>query len=270
MQYRMIVFAMTAFGLSLAGNAQEPAPAKQEFADLSRLIHKMVLKQVPREHEEKIDWNKSIPVPERLVFPKLPRTWVQVGNEKQLAHGTWKRIRVKVIDAEKDVKIKVKEFERQDKGGYRTVIDAEVALKCDGEMQEWLNGLSLVKLDGNADTTITSTLVCHVDIKVNLKKFPPEVTVEPKIMEMAVDLKDFNLTRVAATARNIRVEGEALRKMGNDVMPDLIRSMIKQSEPLIKDYANKAIADGLKESKGKLSTAELLKAVPKEKKVKEK
>ena len=266
MRYRMIVFAMTAFGLALTCRAQEPAPApKEEFADLSRLIHKMVVKQVPREHEEKIDWNKSIPVPEKLLFPRLPRTWVQVGNEKQLAHGAWKRVRVKVLDPDKDVKIKVKEFERLDKGGYRTVIDAEVAMKCDGELQEWLNGISLVKLDGNADVTITSTLVCHVDIKVNLKKFPPEVAVNPKIEEMAIDLKEFNLTRAAATVKNVRIEGEQLRKMGNETMPDLIRSMIKQSEPMIKDYANKAIADGLKESKGKLSAAELLKAAPKEK-----
>src|SRR6516225_516831 len=199
MRYRMIVFAMTAFGLALTCRAQEPAPApKEEFADLSRLIHKMVVKQVPREHEEKIDWNKSIPVPEKLLFPRLPRTWVQVGNEKQLAHGAWKRVRVKVLDPEKDVKIKVKEFERLDKGGYRTVIDAEVA--------------------GNADVTITSTLVCHVDIKVNLKKFPPEVAVNPKIEEVAIDLKEFNLTRAAAMVRGVRIEGEALRKMGNDVM----------------------------------------------------
>src|SRR6516164_11091438 len=99
MRFRMIAFATSALALAMFAHAGDEAKRQEErFDDLSRLIHKMVLKQVPREHEEKIDWNKSIPVPERLVFPKLPRTWVQVGNEKQLAHGTWKRIRVKVID----------------------------------------------------------------------------------------------------------------------------------------------------------------------------
>jgi hypothetical protein len=264
----MIVFAMTAFGLAITSRAQEPLPPpkeqKAEFAELSRMIHKMIVKEVPREHEEKIDWHKSTPIPPKLLFPNLPRTFVVVGDKKELAHGAWKRVKVKVLDPEKDVRVKVKEWERMDKGGYRAVIDAEVSMKCDGELQEWLNGLSLVKLDGQADTTVASSMVCHIDIKVNVKKFPPEVTVNPKIVEMTVDLKEFNLTKAAATVKGVRLEGDALRNLGNEQLPDLIRSAIKEAEPTIKEYANKAIADGLKESKGKLAP-ELLKGVPKEK-----
>jgi hypothetical protein len=56
------------------------------------------------------------------------------------------------------------------------------------------------------------------------------------------------------------VQGEKVRQLGNDLMPDLIRGLLKASEPLVKDYANEAIAASLKESKGQ----ELLKAAPKE------
>jgi hypothetical protein len=258
MRYRILLIAML-LGLPFAAPAGDP-PSKEDYADLSKLIHKMVVKQVPREHEEKFDWGKSIPVPERLIAPNLPRTFVKVGDKKELAHGNWKRVVVRLDNPDRDLKIKVKEFAKQEKGTYRVVIDAEASVKCDGEMNQWVRGLLILKLDGKADATITTNMVCDVDVKVNFKKFPPDVTVNPTILEMTLDLKEFNLKQVSGT-----IEGEKIRQIGNDLMPDLIRGAMKSSEPLIKDYANKAIADSLKESKGKLSAAELLKAAPKEK-----
>jgi hypothetical protein len=260
MRYRFLL-AVLVLILPLAAPAGDPpAPTKDDFSELSKLIHKMALKQVPRTHEEKFDWGKSIPIPDNLAFPNLPRTYIKVGDKKELAHGNWKRVVVKLENPDKDLKIKVKEFARMDKGGYRMVLDAEAAVRCDGEMNQWVRGLLLLKFDGKADATITASMVCDVDVKINLKKFPPEVNVEPKILEMTLDLKEFNLKQLGGS-----VEGERIRQIGNDVMPDLIRGLMKASEPMIKDYANQAIAQSLKESKGKLSAAELLKAAPKEK-----
>jgi hypothetical protein len=258
-----ILLAALLLGLPLAAPAGD-LPTKDEYADLSKLIHKRVLKQVPREHEEKFDWGKSIPIPGKLIAPGLPRTYVKVGDTKELAHGNWKRIHVKMDNPDKNLKIKVKEFKKLDKGGYRVLLDAEAIMHCDGEMNQWLRGLLVLQVTGEADATITSTMSCDVDIKINLKKFPPEVNIEPKIMEMTLDLKEFNLTRVGGT-----VQGEKVRQLGNDLMPDLIRGLLKASEPMVKDYANQAIVAGLQDSKGKLSAAELLKAVPKEKEKKD-
>src|SRR5437764_2785256 len=138
MRFRIIVAAvMVAFPLSVVAG---DGPTRTDYADLSKLIHKMVLKQAPREHEEKFDWGTSIPVPEKLILPKLARTYIKVGDRKELAHGSWKRVHVKLENPDKDLRIKVKQFEKMDKGGYRAVIDAEAALKCDGEMNQWLRG----------------------------------------------------------------------------------------------------------------------------------
>ncbi len=253
MRYRML-FAVMALALPLIAPVGD-APPKTDYTDLSKIIHKRVLMQVPREHEEKFDWGKSIPIPDNLIAPGLPRTYVKVGNEKQLAHGNWKRVHVKLDDPDKNLKIKVREFKKLDKGGHRMLLDAEAMVRCDGEMNQYVRGLLLLRVTGQADATITSTMTCDVDIKINLKKFPPEVNVEPKIVEMTLDLKEFNLKQLGGT-----VQGEKLRQLGNDLMPDLIRGLLKAAEPLVKDYANEAIAASLKESKGQ----ELLKAAPKE------
>jgi hypothetical protein len=258
MRYRMI-FVTALLGLPLAAPAGE-VPSKTDFADLSRLLHKMVVKKVPREHEEFFNWGATIPIPEKLRLPNL-RTKIKVGDHLELPHGAWKRIRVKLDEPNKDLKIKVMEFCKLDKGIYRVVIDSEATVRCDGEWNQWQKGLLLLKVDGQADATIAATMVCDVDVSLNLAKFPPEINVNPKILDLKLDLTGFNLNRLGGT-----LEGEKFRQLGNDLMRDGLRDLIKGAEPLVKDYANKAIAEALKENQGKLAAGELLKAVPKENK----
>src|SRR5438105_14771722 len=118
MRFR-IILAATALGLPLAVIAGD-APAKDDYADLSRLIHRMVLKKVPREYEERFNWGSTVPVPDKLPLPNL-RTYLKVGDRLEVPHGAWKRIRVKLNDP-KDFKVKVKEFKKLDTGGYRVVL----------------------------------------------------------------------------------------------------------------------------------------------------
>ncbi len=255
---RVMLFAAIVLGAAPLAGAGD-APKKDEYADLSRLLQKIVLKQVPHEFEQKFDWGKTAPLPRRLIAPRLPRKLVKVGDHMEAPNGAWRRIHVKLADPKKDLKIKVKELKKLDKKGYRVVIDSEALLRCDGEWNQWKNGVLLVRVDGQADAAIASTMVCDVDVMVSFKKFPPEVKVEPKIVDLTLDLKSFNLNRLGGT-----LQGEPFRQLGNDVMRDLLRELLKASEPMVKQYANEAIAQSLKENKGKFSTAEMLKTAPKE------
>jgi hypothetical protein len=257
MRYPIILAALL---LSLPLSAPAGDAPRDEFADLSRLLHKMVVKQAPREVEHKIDWGKSVPFPEKLKLPNVPRTTVKVGDKLELAQGSWKRIHAKLDNPEKDLKIKVKEFRKQEKGPYRVVIDAEALLHCDGEWNQYLKGIQLLKVEGQADATIISTMVCDVNVTVNFKKFPPEAKIDPTIVEMTLDLKDFQLNRLGGT-----VEAEQVRKLANDLLRDLVRDLLKANEPTVKKYANEAIVESLKENQGKFSITDLLKAAPKEK-----
>lgn len=254
---RVMLFAAMMLGAAPLAGAGD-APKKDEYADLSRLLHKMVVKQVPHEYEQKFDWGKTIPLPPKLIAPRMPRKFVKVGDHLEVPNGAWKRIHVKLADPNKDLKIQVKELKKLDKKGYHVVIDSGALLRCDGEWNQWKNGVLLLRVDGQADATIASTIVCDVDVELNIKKFPPEVKVEPKIVDLTLDLKDFNLNRLGGT-----LQGETFRQLGNDLMRDLLRDLLKAAEPIVKQYANEAIAQSVKENHGTFSAVEMLKA-PKE------
>lgn len=248
--------------LPLCVGAGEPEK-KPNFDELSRLLHRMALKQVPREHEQTFGWGQTIPIPDKLRLPAL-RTYVKVDGRLELPHGAWRRARVKLLDPARDLRIKVRDFRPAGKG-YRLVIDAEADLFCEGEWRQWQKGLLLVAQVAEADAHLAASIVCDVDVSFDTNKFPPAVKVEPKITDLTVDLKDFTLRRVGGT-----VEGEKVRELGTNLMRDVLRDLVKASEPLVKDYANDAIARSLREGKGGLPLSEILQALPKTPPAKEK
>jgi hypothetical protein len=240
------------------------AEGKKDYADFSRLIHKMVVKEMPREFEERSGWGNMVPLTEPLRFPNLPRARVRIGDKVGYPDGLWKKFRVRIDDPNKDLKINVRDFSKMDPKTFRLTVDSEVALAGEGEIQNWQKGLPLGRFIGQADALVGLGMVFDVGVTLNTKKFPPDLVIEPKLTGLQVDLKQFNLRRVVNPTTNLAIEGELAKNIGND-LKDVLKSLIKNAEPDIKTRANDAIAQSLKEGKGKISASALLKIAPPEK-----
>ncbi len=95
-----------------------------------------------------------------------------------------------------------------------------------------------------------------------------EVKVEPKVTSLKMDLKEFNLHEVATARLGKVLEGDNAKAFGSQYK-DILQDVMRHFEPTLKDQANQAIAQSLKEGKGTISLTELLKitnSAPKEKK----
>lgn len=262
MRTTLILSGLLLCALAPAWADDEPkANAQKDYADFSRLIHKMVIKELPKELEDRSGWGQMVPLTEKLRFPNLPRTRVRVGDKEGYPHGLWKKFKVHINDPDKDLKINVREFSKVDAKLFHLVVDTEVAFAGEGEIQNWQKGLALGKVAGQADAMLGLGTAFDVGVILNTKKFPPEVNIEPKLTDLQIDLKEFNLRRLVNPTTNIALEGESAKKIGDD-MKDMLRSLIKNFEPMIKARANEAIAQSLKEGKGNISAAALFKIAP--------
>jgi hypothetical protein len=261
-----LALSLTGFALafvihSAGADDAKPADPQRDYADFSRLIHKIVVKELPKEFEDKSGWGQMVPLTERLRFPNLPRTRVRIGDKEGYPDGLWKKFKVRITDPERDLKIKVREFSKLDAKTFRLAVDSEVALAGEGEIQNWQKGLPLGRVSANADALLGLGTVFDVGVTFDTKKFPPDLNIDPKLSDLQINLKEFNLRRVANPTTNIALEGETAKNLGNE-MKDTLRSLIKNYEPEIKKRANEAISQSLKEGKGNISAAALLKIAP--------
>ncbi|MCS7045740.1 MAG: hypothetical protein NZO58_05245 [Gemmataceae bacterium] len=253
-----VVFATLA-ALAAAGDdpkpLQSPRPSVKnsatEFAEFSKLVHGFVISRTPKQLEHRDGWGETIPLGnQRLPLPNL-RTYLKDGDRVVLPHGAWKRLKLQLDDPARDIKIAVKDFKPIDAKTYRLVLDADVQLRADGEWQQWQKGLLLIGVGVETDAHVRLEVGCDVGVELNLKKIPPEVQVTPKVTDLSLDLVDIR-------GRNGPIIGD--EKLRNDVK-NLLRSGVKIAEPQVKELVQQAVAQSLKDGKGTLSAAELLKVL---------
>jgi hypothetical protein len=230
-------------------------PAKPEYKEFSKLIHSVVVKQLPKELEDDSGWGQTIPAPDKLPLPGL-RTFIKVGDKLEVPHGTWRRFKGKIEHPDKHLKIVVKEFKSLDSKTYQVAVDVDVTFLTLSEVQVWQKGLMLIGGNAVADVQITAAIVCDVGVDLDLKKFPPELKLEPKVTGLGLDLVDFKVRN------GPMIQGEFGDNLRND-LKQLMRGLLKASEPLVKAEVNRAIVQSLKEGKGTISAQSIMKALPK-------
>lgn len=241
--------------LPACADDKPPEKDKADYTELARLIHAAVVPSIPKQHEDRSGWGKTIPDPGNLKVDGL-RTHIKVGDKVELPHGKWVRTRFWLDDPAKDISIEVRQLRKLDAKTLRIQVAATAPVHGEREWKQWDKGLLLLSVPVEADAMVVVVLDCDVVVKLDSKSFPPEVQVEPKVVESQLELKEFTLKRVGKLPL-----GERAQKLGDELKGSLQESLRKQ-EPAVKEKANQAIAKGLKQGKGRLSPAVLLQLKP--------
>ncbi len=233
------------------------APAeKPDYREFSKLIEQLVVKRLPGEVEDVTHWGTTIPIPPNLRLAGL-RSYVKVGDHFEVPHGAWRRMKAKIERPDENLKIRVTEFRQLDDKNFRLALDADAKVFCQGEWQQWQKGLMLINGFAQADADFAIALVCDIGVAFEFKGFTPEIKLDPKVTELHVHVRDLRFRD--ARGGPVEIEpGPALVEK----LKGLLNDGIKLVEPQIKEYANEAIARGLRQSRGDISTAALLKALP--------
>jgi len=240
--------------------ADLPAP-KKDYTALSKMIHQVVVSQLPKVFNGQTGWGQTIPIPPEGLRLMRRRKTVQVGDHLELPHGQWRKTRGWFEDPQRDLTIQVRDLHPIGKSAYRIALDVEAVLHGETQVEQWQKGILLVGIMGQADARIGIFLECDVALSLG-KGFPPEMKVEPKVTNLKLELKEFNLGHVDATRPGVALalQGAGARDLGNQVR-EALQDLLHNAEPAIMDRANEAIARSIREGKGTFSAASLMKAL---------
>lgn len=236
--------------------------AKPDYKEFSKIIHKMIASQAPKEYRDESTWGQAIPL-ENLKLMGL-RTVVQVDGKPMLPHGTWRKTRVWLADAERDVTVRVRDFQNKGDDTLRLAFDIEAALQTASEAQQWQKGLRLIGAQVRADIVAFAQIECDLTADLDITKQPPELKVLPKVTALKLSLKDLNLREVKIpTLGNglLVVEGAQARELGN-LHRETLNELLRTAEPVIRAQVNGVIVRSIQEGKGPFSAAALFKALP--------
>lgn len=226
-------------------------------AEVAKLLCKFVNEKLPKPFafEDMSGWGKTVPDPGNLRATRLRRTWVQVGDRMELPNGIWTRTKIVIADPKQDIDIRIPAFRKMDDKKLDLQIEATVRLVGEREWKTWRYGIGLLPgITVQADVVVVITADCDVGVNVLKGKFPPEVEIAPAVRQVRLDIKEFAVRRIGPVA----LLGDTSKSVSDDLR-GFIEGMVKAKEMEAKDFANKAIAETLKDGKAKLSVTDLLK-----------
>src|ERR1043165_2336210 len=124
---RFIMATMVAL-FPVCAQADEPK-RNQDYAVFSRLVHKFVVQNLPKQFEENSGWGQTIGIPADIKLAGL-RKITKVGDRLTAPNGAWRRFDGKVEDPDKNLKIIVKDVKRLEGLNLRLTADVEVKVAC--------------------------------------------------------------------------------------------------------------------------------------------
>jgi hypothetical protein len=234
---------------------EKPKESAKDYSEFSKLLHKLVTANVKKEVEDRSNWGHTIPLPDKLFFKKAQRTIIKVGDKLEVPHGPWTRMKAWIDDPAKDVTIQVRDFKKIDGKTLRLSLDAQASIHGEAERKRWSKGLVLFNLLVQADARFAVSLECDVKVTFKTEKFPPELLIEPKLVECKLTLNEFALRQI----NNVKLDDNLAKDAGNE-LKSYLQGLLTVSEPFVKQRINDAIVAGLKDNKGP-SILELIKSL---------
>jgi hypothetical protein len=252
--------ALLVLAHSAEASQPPPPPADPDLgAALARLIQQNIAAKLPRVYEDASGWGQTIPLPERVRFPRLRRTIVMVDGRPEVPDGLWRKVRLRLEDPQRDLRVRIRSLERLDQATYRLKVDADALVRADADLQRWRNGVLLADLTAQTRVTLGIFVDCALAVRLDSSSLVPRARLEPEIKDLKLTLKDFRADQVTFQRAGVTVDGEALEGL-NDAFKESLQNLLRAREPEIKKRAGQELARDFKENKTPAQIAALLDA----------
>ena len=228
----LLALAAMAFALecraSLAADPFTPSPEFQQ------LITRLAREQLPDKYEKTKNWGKTTRVFDGW---KLERDGIRLETRrrfKQANDGAWQKYSIELLDPEHSFELRVTNLRQQES---QAVCDVTViaAARIHGRHIQWENGVQLLSIGAVADAHLQLRAEVAVAMKLDPTKFPPDVSLEPRVTQADLDILDFKIQRIS------HFGGPVVKSLSSSVR-EVLEDKIVESRPKLVERLNKSLA----------------------------
>ena len=176
--------------------AAEP-PAIQSFDELRATVAGMLRDRLPEKYVNDKHWGKTKPVFDGI---RLRREGVKIETErrwKQVNDGVWKRYEIDLPEDRDAVRLTVDRLEVVDHQRGRIALHLETPVHLFGRVAVWERGVQLVSINADAHAKVRLALTADVGLRFDILRIPPDVVLDPRVLDARIELVDFRLNRVS-------------------------------------------------------------------------
>lgn len=200
-----------------------------------QMVQRIVRENVPSKYVQDKDWGKTdrrwdgLRVKRRGVLQ-----WSTKRRWKEVNHGTWKRYEVTQIAPHENLRLRIENV--SDAGDGKVQFDLRLVsqLHVFGRIAKWAKGVQVYNLSADADAEVRLLVHCEIGMKLDVRKFPPDVVVLPKVTAADLDVTEFKLQKVS------KLKGPLVKQLSGSVH-DVLMDKIEEKRSRLPEKINRQI-----------------------------
>lgn len=219
--------------------------APEWFQDL---MQRIVRENVPDKYVHEKDWGTTDRRWDGIQIKRRgPLRLTTKRKWKEVNHGTWKRYEITQIDPQENLTMRIENV--RDAGAGKVGFDVRLSSKLHvfGRLAKWAKGVQVYNVSADADADVEMQIQCEVGMKLDIRKFPPDVIMAPEVTSADLQVADFRLQKVS------KLRGPLVRELSGSVQKLLV-DKIEEKRDRLPEKINRQIAKN--QGKMRLSLAD--------------
>lgn len=176
---------------------------------LAAALSELLYEAIPREYEKKKDWDRKKNI---TVGLKTDGDWYKFRvrrRKKAVNHGTWKYYKVKMIDPEEHLDVRIENLRSLKAGQIAFSCFFESKLEYVAKARIYNRGVHIITLSGEGTTGLRLWLDCEVTLKLTPATVMSGLAIQPEVVNARLELDDFDLDRVS------KAKGPLVHELGD-------------------------------------------------------
>jgi len=179
--------------VSSSGVSADIPMASAAKSALAHTFAELIEQAVPLEYDKKKDWGKT-----KNITVGLHNKGLKLSRRKKAVnHGVWKHYKVKLIDPEENLAVRIKNLNAVDGSRVRFTLVLEARINTWARAKVYQYGIHLIALEVLGDTDIELALDCEVGVRLHTEKGAPGLAIDPRVVGARLNLSNFRIHRVS-------------------------------------------------------------------------
>ena len=210
-------------------SADETIEMKDAPEWFQNMMQRIVRDNIPDKYVQDKDWGKTEKRWDGLKVRR--RGFLRLSTKrrwKEVNHGVWKRYEIHQVDPDQHLTMRIENVRDAGKGRVGFEVGLTSKLHVHGRRAQWAKGVQVYSISADADADVVMRLWCVVGMKLDVRKFPPDVVMVPEVTKAKLDVTDFRLQSIS------KLDGPVVKQLSKSIHRVLEDKLVEQRRKLPK------------------------------------
>lgn len=201
---------------------------------VSQLVAHLIAEGIPREFERTKDWGRTRQITTGLRSSGNFFDFDIHRRKRQVNHGVWRHYRLKLVEPEKNLVVRVEHLRMTEPGRIALTVFASAKLHGWARAKVYESGIHLGAVEAEGDASVRLWIETEIAVEtIRSKSLIPGLAIRPVVTNARLEFDDFRLSRISdVQGPLVRELGQGLHRLLEDELtgPKLVAALNRSLE----------------------------------------